>query len=85
MDAHRHRYGLPAVTMLTLPDIDGYYDAVLLWQCQTCPHACHATGMVHQQSLGLTVEAWEQRVAEERATGSPIARMAAQQERRKVR
>lgn len=82
---HTHRYQYPDVFMLTLPDSAGYYEAFLSWQCLECPHRCHATGMVHQQSRGLTVDAWEAQVAVERQAGGLLARQAAKEERRKVR
>ena len=83
--SHTHAYRYPTVTMLSLPDVYGYYDAVLVWHCATCPATCHATGLLHQQSRGLTPAAWEARCAQERQRGGLVAQQAARQERNKVR
>lgn len=82
---HAHQYGLPTITMLTLPDVDGYFDAVLLWRCLECTHTRHATGIVPGEGPGLTVEEWDAQIVQARATGDPMAQEAARQERRKVR
>lgn len=73
--------------MLSLPDAHAYYDACLVWRCQEpgCPHACHATGIVHQQSRNLTVANWEAALARERQRGTIESQVAAREERWKVR
>lgn len=79
----QHHYHYPAVTMLTLPDIDGWYDAVLTWHCQGCRQPRRwAVGQVHQHWHGMTIAAWDAACAHERRTGSVWAQQAAQQERR---
>lgn len=82
MTRHTHTYHLPSVSMLTLPDRGGYYDAVLVWHCVVpgCAHACYATGMVNQHSRNLTVPHWEAALARERHLGTLESRLAAREE-----
>ena len=83
---HMHRYRFPEVTMLSLPDVEGYYDAVLVWSCLGCQQPRrHTTGLLHQTSRGLTIAAWEAQGAKDRAAGGPLAHQTAREAWRRVR
>lgn len=66
---HTHRYRFPSVTMLTLPDVQGDYDAVLLWYCLDCGQlGPFYTCQMHRETKGMTYEVmraiWERECKE---------------------
>lgn len=61
---HTHRYRFPDVTLLTLPDMQGWSDCFLQWRCMECGVARpYTTCQVHEETRNMTYEAcmelWE--------------------------
>jgi len=64
MDIHTHRYQVPEITTLTLPDIDGATDVFLSWRCVVCQAPRYFSfGTLPAGMRGLTMEAWAAHLA----------------------
>ena len=81
---HTHTWHLVADLVLMLPDISGWYDRLLSWRCR-CGEYSLITGSFHVTAAPVTLPGLEAMAAQERQQGTPLARVAVRQERRRRR
>jgi hypothetical protein len=61
---HAHRYGVPDITALTLPDCDGSTDVFLSWRCLGCRQPRYFSfGTLPAGMRGLHMDAWAAHLA----------------------
>jgi hypothetical protein len=59
-DLRTHRWTLQERTLLSLPDIEGFYSVFLIWGCPRCARRVWADGVIHQTTPPLSPVEWEQ-------------------------
>src|SRR3990167_6818614 len=78
---HKHQWKTISFWALTLPDIYGYYDAFLAWECVACHQEVWSTGTFHQTAQAMSPDVWQQVADQERRKRTALTRAAQQQER----
>lgn len=79
MTTHAHQHRTIAFWTLTLPDVYGYHEAFIAWDCP-CGDVVWSTGEFAPHATALTPGQWLPVIERERREKSPLAQVAAKEE-----
>ena len=82
--SHTHTWKVTDYLLLSLPR-DGFAERFLRWECTTCPEFCVITGDIKLGVPLRTPEYWDAVQRSPAYQRTPEARMAAQQDRWRIR
>jgi hypothetical protein len=81
----QHTWQLRNVVLLTLPDSDGFADRSMWWACTTCGLECEIDGYIKVGAPTQTPAYWTAFAEQEQRRGTPEAKEAQRQQRRRRR